>query len=92
MLSVPHSNHIRKTQNLARILLDLQGQLHQNRVMWSGTPDYDSEIDSQGDVDEAFPDAALTLATLADAQYALAAVDEAITAALVPLTVLANLP
>ena len=92
-MSAAHQDFISKTSNEANRLLDFLSEETQLNVLWAGTPNYQTLI-TQEEIDsvESFAGAGLTVQNVADAQYAMASIQTAVTNALVALTILGNLP
>ncbi len=92
-MEIVHQNFISTVAFNARIAMDRYGELTQQNVLWSGSPNYD-ELITQEEIDtvERFHGAGLTTQHLADAVYALEQIRGILTNAMPALTVLAKLP
>jgi hypothetical protein len=94
-LNSHQSNFISDSAQIAKKLLDLEGQLDQLNVLWAGSPNYKAGI-IQADIDlipgftGLTTSAAGTVGTLPDAEFAMANILTTIKGALVALTVLAR--
>ncbi len=92
-MSSAHQNFVSNTSTETRRLLEFFAKETQLNVLWSGAPAYQTAI-TQEEIDSvaSFAGAGLTAQNIADAQYAMAAINTSIQNALVALTILANLP
>lgn len=89
-MAIQHDKFIAQSSRTAAKLLDLIGELSQENVLFNGAPNYKAAM-TQPVIDANSNNAGLTVQTLADGEFALAAILGTINGALPALTILRDL-